>query len=210
MPYNLILFDFDGTLADSFSWFLKTINTLADKHGFKRILPQEVEFLRHLSSRELMTHLGMPLWKLPAVTSDMRRLMTENAAEIALFEGVCSMLETLAENDIALGVVTSNTEDNVRSILGSHHVALVRYFECGASMFGKKAKFRKVLKASGSDPRHILCIGDEIRDAQAASEAGLDFAAVGWGYTNPDALAPYSCAQPFTHADALVDWLLRA
>lgn len=208
MPYQLVLFDFDGTLADSFPWFLKTINSLADKHGFKRIALHEVDALRHLSSRDLMAHLGLPLWKLPAVTRDMRRLMTESAADIPLFDGVRSMLERLCASGITLGVVTSNTEANVRSILGSSHVPLVRYFECGASMFGKKAKFRKVMKAAGIAPAHILCVGDEIRDAQAASEAGLDFAAVGWGYTNPDALVPYSCAAPFTCADELAEWLI--
>ncbi|HZW13989.1 MAG TPA: HAD hydrolase-like protein [Noviherbaspirillum sp.] len=209
MSYNLVLFDFDGTLADSFPWFLKTINQLADKHGFKRIVQHEVEALRHLSSRDLMAHLGMPLWKLPAVTGDMRRLMTENAAAIPLFDGVRSMLERLAASGITLGVVTSNTEANVRAILGDTYVPLVRHFECGASMFGKKAKFRKLVKAAGVAPGRILCVGDEIRDAQAASEAGLDFAAVGWGYTNPDALAPYSCAAPFANAGELAEWLLE-
>ncbi|GAB3542398.1 HAD-IA family hydrolase [Noviherbaspirillum agri] len=209
MSYHLVLFDFDGTLADSFPWFLKTINSLADKHGFKRIAQDEVDELRRLSSRDLMAHLGLPLWKLPAVTSDMRRLMTASATAISLFGGVRGMLEQLSASGIALGVVTSNTEDNVRTILGDSHVPLVRHFECGASMFGKKAKFRKVMKAVGIAPEHILCVGDEIRDGQAASEAGLDFAAVGWGYTDPAALAPYSCAAPFANAAELTEWIIR-
>jgi phosphoglycolate phosphatase len=209
MAYNLILFDFDGTLANSFPWFLKTINLLADKHGFKRIVTDDLEDLRHLGSRELMAHLDLPLWKLPAVTGDMRRLMAESAADIPLFDGVHGMLEALAQSGIVLGVVTSNSEANVRAILGSAHVPLVRHFECGASLFGKQAKFRKALKAGGMDRTRVLYVGDEIRDAQAANEAGLDFAAVGWGYTHPEALAPHSSVTPFTHPGALAEWAIR-
>lgn len=206
MPYKLVLFDFDGTLADSLPWFLKTINQLAEKHRFRQIALHELDMLRGYSSRELMAHLGMPLWKLPAVTADMRQLMKESAAGIALFDGVDRLLHRLADSGVDAAVVTSNSEENVRHILGERNVALVRHFECGASMFGKKAKFRKLLSMTGIAPQQVLCVGDEIRDAQAAQAAGLDFAGVSWGYTKPAALAPYSCREPF----ASVEEMMRA
>ena len=37
----------------------------------------------------------------------------------------------------------------------------------------------------------VLCVGDEMRDAEAAQKLGLDFAAVSWGYTNPAQLARF-------------------
>lgn len=197
MKRKLILFDFDGTLADSLPWFLKTVNQVADQHRFRRIALHELEQLRTYSSRELIAHLGLPLWKLPAVAGEMRRRMQESIAEIALFDGVAHLLQRLADSGIHAAVVTSNSEENVRSILGRDNASLVRHFECGASLFGKKAKFKKLLQVTGIAPQQVLCVGDEIRDAQAAKEAGLDFAGVGWGYTKPEALAPYSCRRVF-------------
>lgn len=210
MRYKLVLFDFDGTLADSFPWFVELTNQLAGKHGFKRILPGEIDRLRMLDSRALMAHLGIPLWKLPAITSEMRHLVAARAQEIPLFDGIAELLAELARRGIGIGVVTSNAEANVRTILGARNVAHIRHFECGASMFGKKAKFRKVVKASGVAPGDVLCVGDEIRDADAAREAGLDFAAVGWGYTAPEVLARHSCAPPFRSAGELAVWLTQA
>jgi phosphoglycolate phosphatase len=56
-------------------------------------------------------------------------------------------------------------------------------------MFGKAAKFRRVLKMSGIAAARAICIGDEIRDYEAAREVGLAFGAVSWGYTDPVALS---------------------
>jgi len=64
MTYPLAIFDFDGTLADSFPFFLQAQHQLADKHGFARVLPHEVEALRRSSVSDLIKHSGLPVWKL--------------------------------------------------------------------------------------------------------------------------------------------------
>jgi hypothetical protein len=51
MPkHKLAIFDFDGTLSDSFPWFLRVVNSIADKHRFRRIEADDVEMLRGKSS----------------------------------------------------------------------------------------------------------------------------------------------------------------
>jgi phosphoglycolate phosphatase len=207
MKYKLVVFDFDGTLADSFSWFLETLNSVAGKYRFKRIEPHEIECLRGLSVRELMAHLRLSRWKVPLLAADMRRRMADGRAAIKLFDGVERMLERLAAQGIELAVLTSNSQENVRRILGARNAALVRHFECGASIFGKEAKFRKLLRRTGAAPADVLCIGDEIRDAQAAAAAGLAFAGVAWGYARPDVFALHCAGALFVSVDELADAL---
>ena len=88
MPYQLAIFDFDGTLADSFPFFLSVFNTIADLHGFRRIDVAKAGQLRHYGMRQVMAHVGMPAWKLPAVSRTFMALMKENAGSIYLFDGV--------------------------------------------------------------------------------------------------------------------------
>ena len=76
---------------------------------------------------------------------------------------------------------------NVRRALGKQ-AALISQFACGASLFGKAAKFKAVLKRTGITAPDALCIGDEVRDGEAARQAGIDFGAVCWGYAKPEAL----------------------
>jgi phosphoglycolate phosphatase len=187
MPYALAIFDLDGTLVDSFPWFLRTINYVADRFDFRRVTHEEIEELRHASSREILARLEVPLWKLPAIARHARRLKAEAAGEIPLFAGVETMLRTLAENGVQLALVTSDSEANARDKLGPA-AALFAHFDCSASLFGKPAKFRRVIRRAGVAPDKVISIGDEVRDIEAARAVGIACGAVCWGYAAPAAL----------------------
>ena len=98
------------------------------------------------------------------------------------------MLRSLHCAGVSLAVVSSNSEENIRIVLGPELCGLIGTFNCGASMFGKASKFRKVLKRLGAKSGETISIGDEIRDLDAAREVGLATGVVCWGYTAPDAL----------------------
>ena len=187
MPYSLAIFDLDGTLTDSLPWLLRTVNDVADRFGFRRVLDEDVESLRHVSSRELLARLQVPLWKLPSITRHMRKLKADASAEIELFNGVETMLRTLTDNGVRLALVSSDSEANARRKLGEL-AALFAYFDCAASLFGKPAKFRRVIRRAGVDPTGVIAIGDEIRDIEAARAVGIACGAVCWGYAAPAAL----------------------
>lgn len=110
MRYDLAIFDFDGTLADSGEWFFGALNEVADRFGFRRTSVEEREALRRLGSREIVRRLEVPMWKLPAIARHMRRRATENIAAIRLFDGVEAALETLSARGMTLAVVSSNAE----------------------------------------------------------------------------------------------------
>jgi len=105
-----------------------------------------------------------------------------------MFDGAPEMLRALHGAGVKLAIVSSNSEENIRLILGPELCDLIAMFSCGASMFGKASKFRKVLKALGVKPGEAISIGDEIRDIDAAREVGLATGVVCWGYTKAEAL----------------------
>lgn len=208
MPYSLAIFDLDGTLADSFPWFLRTINDVADRFGFRRVADEDIEGLRHASSREILSQLEVPLWKLPAIARHARRLKAEAASEIPLFAGVEAMLRTLAESGVQLALVTSDSEANAREKLGSA-AALFSHFDCAASLFGKAAKFRRVIRRAGVDSAQVIAIGDEVRDIEAARAVGIACGSVCWGYAAPAALRAHEPDHVFERMDEILDVLCR-
>src|SRR5215470_7409013 len=187
MPYSLAIFDLDGTLVDSFPWFTRTINDVADRFGFRRVVEHELEELRAAPTREILAHLQLPLWKVPAVARYMRRLKAEAAANTPLFPGVPAMLQQLADAGIKLALVTSDSQANARRKLGEA-AALFSYYDCAASLFGKPARFRRVIRRAGVDKGQIIAIGDEVRDVEAARAVGISCGSVAWGYAAPQAL----------------------
>lgn len=187
--YRLVVFDFDGTLADTYDWFASVLNDVADRYRFRRIEAHEAETLRGMDARGVIRHLGIPAWKLPLISRHMHRLAARDAASLRLFGGVEAMLVELETAGLVLAVVSSNSETNIRAVLGPSLASRFRHYACGASVFGKARKLRAVMKAAGAAPNETIAIGDEIRDADAAEQAGCAFAGVGWGYTRADALA---------------------
>jgi phosphoglycolate phosphatase len=184
MPYSLIIFDLDGTLADSFPWFLRNVNDVAERFGFRRIADKDIEELRHAGSREILARLEVPMWKVPVIARHMRRLKSEHLADIALFPGAETMLRALAENGVRLTLVSSDSASNARRLLGDA-AALFSDFDCGSSIFGKATKFRRVLRRACMTASQVIAIGDETRDIEAARAVGIACGAVTWGYAAP-------------------------
>lgn len=188
MGYRLIIFDFDGTLADSAPWFAGALNGIARRFGFRQVDEAEMAQLRGQPNREVMRQLGLPAWKLPFIAAHVRKLAAEAAPGIGLFPGVPDMLQRLAGRGVTLAIVSSNAEGTVRQVLGPELSGLIDHYGCGASVFGKAVKFRQVIRKAGVDEADVLSIGDEVRDIEAARKLRLATGAVTWGYATPDIL----------------------
>jgi phosphoglycolate phosphatase len=209
-PLRLVIFDFDGTLSDSGNWFLSIVDHLSDRYGFRRVHPDEIEPMRRMSTRDVISRLRIPRWKLPFISRYVRRLFGRNTHQVQLFEGVPEMLAAIEAAGIGIALVTSNSEDNARAVLGHDNAARIRWWACGASLFGKAPKFRKVLKASGIPPHAALSIGDETRDIDAARATGVRAAAVLWGYANAEAFAHLDPDIAFATPQAVIDHVTSA
>ncbi|MFT3736887.1 MAG: HAD hydrolase-like protein [Rhodocyclaceae bacterium] len=197
MKYQLAVFDFDGTLADSFPFFLRSFNLLAERHGFSTIDVSQADQYRHCGAREMMRHVGLPAWRFPLVAKDFIALMREEAHQIPLFQGVDGVLQDLVAAGVKLAIVSSNAHDNICRILGPDNVRRVSHFECGMSVFGKTARIRRLLKNAGVPTQQALYIGDQITDIEAARKARVAFGAVAWGYGSMDSLRQHAPEEEF-------------
>jgi len=155
----------------------------------------------------LLRELGLPFWKLPRVVSSMRRRMAEHTGKLSLFPGISDVFCRLASGGVQLAIVSSNSRQNVERVLGTENAKLIAHFACGVSMFGKAEKLRQVLRQSAVQSQHAIYIGDEIRDAEAASQAGIAFGAVTWGQHSHEALRAKNPADIFTTVSQIADKL---
>lgn len=195
--YRLVAFDFDGVLADSADWMLRTLPAIIQAFGLKPVTCAELQALRGSSTREILRALRVPAWKLPFIARRLRRLSRDAAGDIAPFPGVADLIARLHDAGVAVAIVSSNGEATIRAVLGEALLDRMAHLDCGVSLFGKAARLRRLVRRLRLPPSGTAYVGDETRDIDAARTAGVASLAVSWGYatrarladTGPDALA---------------------
>lgn len=207
MKYKLVIFDFDGTLANSLPWILSVIDSVADQYKVKRLETSQLETLRGYDPKTLLKIHRIPTWKLPFIARHIQQRMAQEIHQVPMFDGIDRMFELLAENGIRMAMVSSNAKNNIRKVLGARNSGRIEFWECGVSMFGKSAKLRKVLQKCGVQPDEAICIGDEIRDIEAARKVSIPFGAVSWGYSRVDTLIAHKPTEVFHSVDDLIQAL---
>ena len=186
-PYNpvkFLLFDFDGTLADSLGWLARIMPEAAARYRFSIIDSKKQNWIRSLDSHELVEYLRIPAWKIPLVANYLRRRMAKDIHEIRLYPGIEPLLLQLATRPLKMGILSSNAKNNVQHVLGDKLSSVFHHYECGISLLGKTRQLKNVLSKSGFQASDSYFIGDEIRDLDAAKKVGVRFGAVTWGFNN--------------------------
>ena len=204
---KLIVFDFDGTLADTLDALLGITNKLASEFGYQQITDQQLANLKYLSPIEIIKITKISLWKLPFLMKRVKAEFTQEISKMNLFPGVVELLDTLKHQGYRLGIVSSNTEANIRSLLKQNQIEELFDFIAGASTFGKGKAIEKILRQYNCPKSDVVYIGDEIRDIQAARSIKIRIVAVGWGFNAPTALIDRHPDLLITKPQALVNAL---
>ena len=181
MRYPLVVFDFDGTLADSFGPAVDILTRIGPALGLKPIA--DLETARTTPTRQLLRQMGVRFWHLPRVVRAFQAEAALHADELRLHAGVAPMLDQLHAAGHRLGILSSNREDVIRTCLRNHAVEGHFAFVVGyPSLFGKAKALRQILKREGVGRDAVLFVGDELRDLEAGRKVGVATAAVTWGF----------------------------
>jgi phosphoglycolate phosphatase len=180
----IVIFDFDGTLADTWPWFAEELVQGARHLRWRPVTREELEQFRSLKTREILKALEVPWWRLPPIVRHMRRRAEELADQLTLFDGVPEMIVALHRAGVRLAIASSNSERAIRQVLGDDLAGMVQQYACNAAVFGKAAIFRRIMRRFQASPADTVAVGDETRDLEAAEKAGISAIGVGWGYAD--------------------------
>lgn len=187
MTFKLVVWDFDGTLADSLPTAVRIFNRLAPEMGFKPL--EDVNAARGLSTRQFLRQQGISLWRLPRLVRRYQAAAAEEADRLKLTTGMAEVLAGIAAVGLRLGILSSNREDNIRRCLRANNAEQHFAFVVGyPRLFGKGKALKRILRAENLSRSDVLYIGDELRDVEAAKKAGVKVAAVTWGFHTAELL----------------------
>jgi len=185
----LLIFDFDGTLADTLAIGLEVYNEIAGEYGLHEVSEGELEELRKLNTRALLDRMGISRLMAVKLAARIRHLLSKRMDEVPLMPGAEKMIRELSGAGFGMGILSSNAVDNVRRFLRHNDLENCFHFvEAGASLFGKGSRLRSILKRERREAPAVMYVGDETRDMEAARNAGIHGVAVCWGANGRDAM----------------------
>ena len=192
MTIRAVIFDFDGTLVDSFEATRLAANALAPELGFRTATREEAQLFRTWPYRKIADHIGLPMYKVPIVAARVRKEMKRTVPQMRPVEGLVEVLVELRARGATLGILTSNSRDNVDGFLSANGIDSFHFVHTARDVWGKGRRLEKLLKKRGLTPREVAYVGDEVRDIEASRTAAVRAVAVGWGYSAPELLASHA------------------
>ena len=199
-----ILFDFDGTIADSEHVATDIMNIIAVRHGMQEFHADEIDRLRKLPIRDRCRQLGIPMRKLPGLAREFNILFQEAVLKVDPFEGMTGLLNALNDRGFGISIVSSNAEENIRSFLVRHNLGFIQDVRCSHRVFSKDKMIRRLLRRQKLRSEDVIYVGDEHRDVVACRKAGVKVIWVRWGF---DGLEAVESENPDYMADTPADIL---
>lgn len=185
----LLIFDFDGTLANTLEAGIEIYNELAGDYGLKSVTVDEVRELRKLNTRALLDQLGISRVMAVKLGAHIRKVLHQQMDQVEMIQGVQEAVLDLHRQGYRLGVLSSNSAGNVRTVLKRFGLLeCFTFIEAGVSLFGKSHRILSVLRKENVPAESVIYVGDETRDMEAARDSKVSALAVCWGANGREAM----------------------
>ena len=211
--FDLIAFDWDGTLFDSTKIITRCIQAAVRDVGGTVPTDEAAAYVIGLGLMQALAHAApdVPLDKYPALGERYRHHYQAHANDLSLFDGVLPLLEGLKARGYKLVVATGKSRHGLDDVL--HRVELKGMFDGSRTADETAGKpdprmLHELMAQFDVAPGRVLMVGDTTHDLQMAANAGCPSVGVSYGAHDPaafKALAPKYVAHSITD---LQDWLL--
>ena len=182
-----VLFDFDGTLANTLELVARIYNEHAHEYGAKQIDLRDLSEYRRLGYKKAMKKAGIRWTVLPRLVLFISKEMKQHMGEVQPYGGIVEMLRELQKQGVSIGVLTSNDAGLVQDFFTAHKFPTFDFVVSEKTMFGKEKALRRIMKRHSLSPNNVVYVGDEPRDITASNKAGIKVIGVTWGVGGKEA-----------------------
>ncbi|MGL1934948.1 MAG: HAD hydrolase-like protein [Fibrobacterales bacterium] len=182
---KIILFDFDGTIADSLRATIVVYNRIAPHYKARPIQEKHIETFKSDRIQRFFKYLNLKYYKLPFMVIKGRSEFRKDMDLVKEQPGVCDVIRKLKSEGYTLGILTSNSKENVSDMIKKYGIdECFSFIKNSKHMFGKSKYINQIIKAEKTTPDQVYFVADETRDIEAAKKAKINMVAVTWGFQN--------------------------
>lgn len=191
MNRKVIIFDFDGTIADILPIIYKYGPDFSEEFSNKKLTLKEIDDLRGNTIKEIIKKLKVPFIKLPIMLIKAKGIFTKEMNHIQLVDGIKKVLQELKKRGYSLGILSSNSMENLNEFLEKNRLLLFDFIHSEFNIFGKDKALKNLLKKYDIKLKNVIYIGDEVRDIEACKKDNIQVIAVTWGLNTKEILKKY-------------------
>ncbi len=184
MSFKCLVCDFDGTVANTFDQAVRIFNDLALEHGFRQVQESELERVRGMTLGQFLRFGKIPKRRLPGLLMAGRSKLAGEADLIPPIDGMADVLGIVRSQLPVIGILTSNSEHNVRTFAKSRSMNYFDFVSSVPKLSGKAKYLKAIMMTFSLAPHELLFIGDELRDIKAGKKARVPTGAVTWGFNS--------------------------
>lgn len=185
---KVVIFDFDGTIADTFDIILNLFLKHAKFLGIKNIDDTTIEKFRNFPLLELIEELDISKMKIPFVAWKIKQEIGAEIENVKPFKEVITTAKKLKDEGYVIGIVSSNSRRNIHKFLEDNNINLFEFVHTERNLFGKSVVLEKIIKKENFDKNNVIYVGDEARDIAACRKIGVKIISVTWGYNTKSLL----------------------
>ena len=211
--FDLIAFDWDGTLFDSTALIARSIQAAVRDVGGTVPSDQDASYVIGMGLMQALAHAApdVPQERYPQLGERYQHHYTARQHDIALFDGVLPLLADLKARHHWLTVATGKSRRGLNEVLKT--VALQGVFDGSRTADETAGKpsplmLHQLMREFGVDPERTLMIGDTTHDLQMAQNAGCASVGVSYGAHEPDAFHALNPRFVAHSVRELHDWLV--
>ncbi len=186
-----IIFDFDGTLVDSSAVVEKLFQYFKGKYVKNNLDKEKFNKIKTLPLMQKFKEMEVPLYKLPAIFLEAKKIYSSHIGEIRIIEGIPELLSKLEKLGLELNILSSNSVRNISYFLKIKHINYFSGIYSASNMLKKDEAILKIIRKKKLARENILYIGDETNDIAACKKIKVKIAAVTWGFDSIDSLKSY-------------------
>lgn len=205
---RVVIFDFDGTIADTLPLMLDIYHKKAETKGWPVITPTTLIELKRHSFTDAMKWAGVKFWQIPGLLKVGRQYINERADEIDLFDGMHEVLDKVSLK-YPTYILSNNSPETIRKVLLKHGLdGRVKVLPRPA-LFNKANSIKRLVKTNKYFDHEVIMVGDELRDFEACRKTNTKFVGVSWGLQDKDLLiqkgAEIVCETPASLKKVLIN-----
>ncbi len=190
MKVKNVIFDFDGTIADTSKLFLNIARTISQEFNLNVSEDNfdNFEQYKNMTIKQIKRKYNINFFMGPKILKRGQEEYDKEVINIKIFKEVKKVLYELNTRGYKLGILSSNSVKNINKVLEKEKINIIRYVYSSKRLFGKSIILKKILKEQRLKNDETIYIGDEIRDVEAAKKAKILSGAVIWGLNGKEIL----------------------